>query len=103
MYAPRNGHRRMPSRENAPPDEELMRQAAEGSAEALGVLHQRFAPMIFGLAVQTLGRAGAEDLVQDVILAVWRNAARFDPERGSVRAWIRQMAHFRLINELRRR
>jgi RNA polymerase sigma factor (sigma-70 family) len=93
----------MPSRENAPPDEELMRQAAEGSAEALGVLHQRFAPMIFGLAVQTLGRAGAEDLVQDVILAVWRNAARFDPERGSARAWIRQIAHFRLLNELRSR
>ncbi len=50
----------MPSRENAPPDDELMRQATEGFAEALGVLHQRFAPMIFGLTVQTLGRAGAE-------------------------------------------
>src|SRR5436309_1496225 len=103
MYACTNGNRRMPSTQNAPRDEELMRQVAEGSAEALGLLHRRFARLIFRLAVQTLDRAAAEDLVQDVFLVVWRNAGRFDPERGSVRAWILQIAHFRLLNELRRR
>src|SRR5712692_5773990 len=103
MYARRNGQRRMPSREDAPGDEELMRQVAEGSAEALGLLHHRFARLIFGLAVQTLDRAAAEDLVQDVLLAVWRNARQFDPERGTVRAWVLQITHFRLLNELRRR
>src|SRR5881409_2628565 len=103
MYACTNGNRRMPSTQNAPRDEELMRQVAEGSAEALGLLHRRFARLIFGMAVQTLDRASAEDLVQDVFLAVWRNAGRFDPERGTVRAWLLQIAHFRLLNELRRR
>src|SRR5437773_5780162 len=103
MYACTNGNRRMPSTQNAPRDEELMRQVAEGSAEALGLLHRRFARLIFRLAVQTLDRAAAEDLVQDVFLVVWRNAGRFDPERGTVRAWILQIAHFRLLNELRRR
>ena len=93
----------MPSTQNAPRDEELMRQVAEGSAEALGLLHRRFARLIFRLAVQTLDRAAAEDLVQDVFLVVWRNAGRFDPERGNVRAWILQITHFRLLNELRRR
>src|SRR5207249_10263750 len=36
----------------------------------------------------------------------WRsgaNARRFQPERGTVRAWVLQIAHFRLLNELRRR
>src|SRR5947208_6287633 len=103
MYASTNGNRRMPSTQNAPRDEELMRQVAEGSAEALGLLHRRFARLIFRLAVQTIDRAAAEDLVQDVFLVVWRNAGRFDPERGTVRAWILQIAHFRLLNELRRR
>src|SRR5438093_9087600 len=103
MYASTNGNRRMPSTQNAPRDEELMRQVAEGSAEALGLLHRRFTRLIFRLAVQTLDRAAAEDLVQDVFLVVWRNAGRFDPERGTVRAWILQIAHFRLLNELRRR
>ena len=93
----------MPSTERAPRDEELMRQVADGSAEALGLLHRRFARLIFGLAVQSLDRAAAEDLVQEVFLAVWRNARRFDPERGTVRAWVLQITHFRLLNELRRR
>jgi RNA polymerase sigma factor (sigma-70 family) len=98
-----NGQRRMPSREHAPRDEELMRQVADGSTEALGLLHRRFARLIFGLAVQSLDRAAAEDLVQEVFLAVWRNARRFEPERGTVRAWVLQITHFRLLNELRRR
>jgi len=98
-----NGQRRMPSTEHAPRNEELMRQVADGSTEALGLLHGRFARLIFGLAVQSLDRAAAEDLVQEVFLAVWRNARRFDPERGTVRAWVLQITHFRLLNELRRR
>ncbi len=93
----------MSSRDDFPRDEQLMRQVAEGSAEALGLLHRRFGRLIFGMAVQTLDRAAAEDLVQDVFLAVWRNAGRFDPERGTVRSWLLQIAHFRLLNELRRR
>jgi RNA polymerase sigma factor (sigma-70 family) len=98
-----NGQRRMRSTEHAPRDEELMRQVADGSTEALGLLHGRFARLIFGLAAQSLDRAAAEDLVQEVFLAVWRNARRFEPERGTVRAWVLQITHFRLLNELRRR
>ena len=92
----------MPPRAHAS-DAELMRQVAAGSEEALGLVYRRFVRLILGLASQTVDRAAAEDIVQDVFLAVWRNAAQFDPERGSVRAWILQIAHFRLLNELRRR
>jgi len=93
----------MPSRKDAFGDDELMREIAGGSSEALGMLHRRFAPLILRIAVHTLDRAAAEDLVQDVFVAVWRNAGRFDPERGTARSWILQIAHFRLLNELRRR
>src|SRR5262249_2838015 len=98
-----NGNRRMPSTQNTPRDEDLMRQVADGSAEALALLHRRFARSIFRIAAQSLDRAAAEDVVQDVFLAVWRNAGRVEPERGTVRAWVFQIAHFRLLNELRRR
>src|SRR2546430_11772512 len=103
MYAHMNGNRRMSSTEQALSDDDLMRQVADGSAEALGLLHRRFARLIFGMAVQSLDRAAAEDLVQEVFLAVWRNARRFDPERGTVRAWVLQITHYRLLNELRHR
>ena len=84
-------------------DAELMGQVAAGSTEAVGELYRRYARLIARLAVHSIDRAAAEDLVQDVFLVVWSNAGRFDPERGTVRAWILQIAHFRLLNELRRR
>ena len=81
-----------------------MRQVADGSRGSRRDAPPALcAPPFFGLAAQTLDRAAAEDLVQDVFLTVCRNAARFDPERGTVRSWILQIAHFRLLNELRRR
>ncbi len=80
-----------------------MQQLAAGRQEALGPLYGRYAARIFSLAAQTLGRATAEEIVQEVFLAVWRKAATFTPERGMFRAWVFQIAHFRILNELRRR
>ena len=83
-------------------DAELMRQIAAGSRDALAALHRRFASLVVGLAARSLDRATAEDICQEVFLAVWRNAAGFDPARGTVRAWLLQIAHYRTLNELRR-
>jgi RNA polymerase sigma-70 factor (ECF subfamily) len=84
-------------------DEELMRQLAAGSHEALGLLYQRYARLIFHLAAKSLDRPAAEEIVQDVFLAVWRRADTFDPERGLFRPWVLQVAHYQILNELRRR
>ena len=78
MYARTNGSRRMALTSQEPRDDDLMRRVAAGSADALGGLHARFARLIFAIAVRSLDRAAAEDLVQEVFLAVWRNADRFD-------------------------
>jgi RNA polymerase sigma-70 factor (ECF subfamily) len=90
-------------RSQDPSDAELMGRVAGGSESALGALYGRFARPVFVLAAQALDRAAAEDIVQDVFLAVWRKADRFDPDRGTVRAWLLQIAHHRVLNELRRR
>ena len=58
-------------------DEELMRLVAAGHQEALGPLYSRYAPFIFNLAAQSLDRPGAEEIVQEVFLTVWRMAATF--------------------------
>jgi len=86
-----------------PPDEELMRELAAGREEAIGPLYARYAPLLFGMAAQALDRATAEEIVQDVFLATWKNASSFDPSRGPLRPWLLQIAHFRIANELRRR
>src|SRR3954468_3264774 len=84
-------------------DEELMGELAAGRQEALAPLHGRYAALIFNLAAQTLDRAAAEEIVQDVFLVVWRKAGTFDPERGASSPGGLRIPHLRIINELRRR
>jgi len=84
-------------------DEELVHTLAGGQQEALSTLYARHAPLVFGIARHTLDAAAAEDIVQDVFLAVWHGAATFDAVRGPFRPWLLQIAHHRVLNELRRR
>src|SRR5215472_2210732 len=74
-------------------DEELMLHLAAGEQEALAPLHSRYAPLIFNLAAQSLDRAAAEEIVQDVFLAIWRKAETYDPARGALRPWLLRIAH----------
>lgn len=80
-----------------------MGRLAEGCREALGPLHGRYASLLFDIAARSLGRAAAEEIVQDVFVTVWRKAEQFDPARGQFRAWVLRITHHRVINELRRR
>jgi RNA polymerase sigma-70 factor (ECF subfamily) len=85
------------------PDEALMAELASGKQDAIGALYARYAPTVLGMAAQALGRPAAEEIVQDVFIAVWKGARTFDPGRGAVRPWLLQIAHYRIANELRRR
>jgi RNA polymerase sigma-70 factor (ECF subfamily) len=85
------------------PDEALLRAIASGESEAIGPLYARYAPTILGMAIPALGRASAEEIVQEVFVAVWTGARSFDASRGPVKPWLLQIAHYRIANELRRR
>jgi RNA polymerase sigma-70 factor (ECF subfamily) len=84
-------------------DEELMSELAAGRSEALGPLHGRYAALVHSLAVHSLDPEAAEEISQEVFLAVWQHAASFDPARGSFRNWVLQITRTRILNELRRR
>jgi RNA polymerase sigma factor (sigma-70 family) len=84
-------------------DEELMNRLACGRREALGLLHDRYGSLIQGLAARSLGPESAEEIGQEIFLAVWKHATAFDPARGSFRTWVLQITRRRVINELRRR
>jgi RNA polymerase sigma-70 factor, ECF subfamily len=89
--------------QDATSDEALLAELASGRQDAIGALYARYAPTVLGMAAQALGRPAAEEIVQDVFLAVWKGAGTFDPTRGAVRPWLLQIAHYRIANELRRR
>ena len=84
-------------------DEELMALLADGHEDALTPLHARYAGLVFGIVAQSLDRSAAEEITQDVFLTLWQKAHTYDPERGRVRPWLLQIAHSRVLNELRRR
>jgi RNA polymerase sigma-70 factor (ECF subfamily) len=70
-------------------DDELWSRVVDGDRGALGKLYDRYGGLMLAIARRIMGDSReTEDLVHDVFLEAWRQAADFDPERGSVRAWL---------------
>src|SRR5216684_3691868 len=95
--------RPMPAPATERTDDELMRDLARGQEAALGPLYSRYASLVFHLANQSLDRPAAEEIVHEVFLTIWRGAASFDPAQGGFRPWLLRLAHWKILNELRRR
>jgi RNA polymerase sigma-70 factor (ECF subfamily) len=73
------------------------------SRPAFGVLFDAFAPKLNAYYRKGGVEGGiAEDLVQEVMLTVWRLADRYRPELGSPSTWIFTIARNRLIDHVRR-
>ena len=71
--------------------------------ESFGALFDHFAPRLKGFIMRSgTTSEQAEEIVQDVMLTVWRKAAQFDPHRAQVSAWIYQIARNRHIDIMRK-
>lgn len=71
---------------------------------AFGRLFDHFAPRLKAMMLRGGLRDGtAEDVVQDVMLAVWHKAGQFDPHRADAAGWIYGIARNRRIDMARRR
>ena len=71
--------------------------------DAFEVFYDRHAGVAYSLAYRIVGsRQGAEEVVQEAFLSIWRSGTRFDPAKGSVRAWTLGIVRNRAIDALRR-
>ena len=85
-------------------DASLMVGLLQREPWAAATFYDRYASRIHGLGLALLGnKTDAEDLVQDTFLKVWRRGSSFDPQRGSLDAWILLNARSLAIDLLRRR
>lgn len=85
-------------------DAELVSRAAAGNAECMGELFDRHAGRMKSLALRIVrSPEEAEDVVQEVFVQAWQQAARFDAGRGTVLAWLSIMARSRSLDRWRRR
>lgn len=84
--------------------DELLTRAAIGDEAAFAALYDATARRVFGLALKILG---SHDAAEEATLAaytyIWRHASRFDPQKGSVVAWILTIGRSRALDVLRSR
>ncbi len=86
-----------------PSDAALLRAIAASDRDAFITLFDRYAGRIKGYLMRTGASASdADEIAQDVMVAVWRNAARFDPDRAAASTWIFAIARNRRIDMVRR-
>lgn len=85
-------------------DDRLLLCVASGDQAALAKIIDRHGRGLRLFATRLLGSSGdAEDVVQDVFVAAWKHAARFDPEKGRASTWLYRIAANRCIDARRRR
>lgn len=70
-------------------DDELMRRVAAADQEALADAYRRFGPLVHTIALRSVGEHhDAEDITQQVFVALWRGRESLDPASGSLAGWL---------------
>jgi RNA polymerase sigma-70 factor (ECF subfamily) len=82
--------------------EDLITAVARGDQDAYEALYGRVSAPVYGLVRRVLrDPAQSEEVAQEVLLGVWRSAARFDERQGTAMAWVMTMAHRRAVDRVR--
>ena len=81
----------------------LLAEVATGDSKAFEELTKKYGNLIWSIARRYLSnQAEAEDAVQEIFLALWQSASRFDANKGSEITFIATIARRRLIDGLRK-
>jgi RNA polymerase sigma-70 factor (ECF subfamily) len=81
----------------------LLVRIREKDERAIEALYTRYSGPLYSLAYQVTGADRfAQDVVQEVFVAVWKDAARFDPSRGAVSSWLFALARHKAIDLVRK-
>lgn len=82
--------------------EHLIQDIARNDRAALARLFEAESGRLLAIAQRILRRRDlAEEVVQEVFLAVWRSASTFEPGKGTARGWLTVMTRNRALNMLR--
>ena len=83
---------------------ERLHRLAAGDLAALDALYRQFAATVYQIAFHIVQDAAeAEDVCHDVFLELLQHPDRYDPERGSLQAWLAVKTKSRAIDRLRKK
>ena len=81
---------------------EWVERMAKGDAQAFDALYDRHVGVVFPLLLRIVGTAAeAEEVLQETWLQAWRGAGTYDAARGTVLAWLLNMARSRALDRYR--
>ena len=84
-------------------DAALLARIVDRDERAVEALYERYSRPLYSLAYQVTGADRfAQDVVQEVFVAVWKDASRFDPTRGALAPWLFSLARHKAIDLVRR-
>ncbi|WP_156753549.1 sigma-70 family RNA polymerase sigma factor [Actinokineospora pegani] len=90
------------ARQAEPTVEELMTAAGAGDQGAFAQLYERLAAPVLTTALRVLrNRAHAEEVTQEVMVELWRTAARYTADKGTAMAWALTITRRRAIDRVR--
>ncbi len=81
---------------------ELVIRVQQGETAALGELYDRYSGRVYAFLLRAVEAGLAEELLQDVFVALWQKAGQYDPARGSFNAWFFTLVRHRLYDALPR-
>jgi len=87
-----------------PSDVSLVTAIRSADQGAMAALYDRYSSIVYAVALRVLQDTGAaEDVLQDILMQLWRNPGLFDASRGNMAAWLAVITRHRAIDALRRR
>jgi RNA polymerase sigma-70 factor (ECF subfamily) len=85
-------------------DAALLQAVALGNQDAMATVFDRYSRIVYCIALRVLHDTSlAEDVMQEVLLQVWKRPQSFVVQRGSLSAWLSVVARNRAIDVLRKR
>ncbi|MGN6793281.1 MAG: ECF RNA polymerase sigma factor SigK [Streptosporangiaceae bacterium] len=82
--------------------DDLLTAVARGDERAYDAVYDLSSGWVLGVARKVIrDPALAEEVMQEVMLEVWRLASRFDPAKGSGTSWVMTLAHRRAVDRVR--
>jgi RNA polymerase sigma-70 factor, ECF subfamily len=82
--------------------DDLLPAVARGDERAYEAVYDLASGWVLGVARKVLrDPAQSEEVMQEVLLEIWRTASRFDPALGSGASWVLTLAHRRAVDRVR--